>query len=48
MIFICDKFNNLSEKKLSSEQLWDHLNCLYDLQALVSFLYFQIIENHII
>jgi MRG-binding protein len=35
MIFIYEKFNNLSDKKLSIEQIWEHLNLLYDLQALV-------------
>ena len=35
MIFIYEKFNNLSDKKLSIEQIWEHLNMLYDLKALV-------------
>jgi MRG-binding protein len=36
MIFIYEKYNNLCEKKLNAEQIWSHLNVLYDLQALVS------------
>ena len=36
MIFIYEKYNNLCEKKLNAEQIWNHLNILYDLQALVS------------
>lgn len=35
MIFIYQKFNSLNDRKLTSEQLWSHLNTLYDLQALV-------------
>jgi MRG-binding protein len=35
MIFIYEKFNNLNEeKKLSIDQIWQHLNELYDMQAL--------------
>ncbi len=37
MIFIYEKFNSLCEKKLSTDQLWQHLSTLYDLQALVFF-----------
>ena len=35
IMFIYEKFNNQSEKKLTIEQLWQHLGSLYDLQALV-------------
>ena len=35
MIFIYEKFNKLSDKKLSVEQIWQHLNTLYDMQQLV-------------
>ena len=35
MIFIYEKFNNLSDKKLSAEQLWQRLSSLYDLKELV-------------
>jgi hypothetical protein len=35
MIFIYEKFNNLSEKKLTIDQIWAHLNTLYDLNELV-------------
>lgn len=34
MAFIYEKFNNLSEKKLTIDQLWHHLNTLYDLKGL--------------
>lgn len=34
MTFIYEKFNNLSDKKLTIDQLWQHLNVLYDLQGL--------------
>lgn len=37
MIFIYEKFNNMSDKKLTIEQIWHHLGTLYDLQALVIF-----------
>ena len=36
MIFIYDKYNNLNEKKINADQIWEHLNTLYDLNALVS------------
>jgi MRG-binding protein len=35
MIFIYEKFNSLCEKKLSVDQLWQHLSTMYDLGALV-------------
>ncbi len=35
MIFVYEKYNNLSDKKLTSDQLWTHLSTLYDMQALV-------------
>ena len=47
MMFIYEKFNNLSEKKLSVEQLWDHLANLYDLQALVNNIKHSISSHHI-
>lgn len=34
MAFIYEKFNNLSDKKLSIDQIWHHLNTLYDLKGL--------------
>ncbi|RNA28477.1 MRG MORF4L-binding isoform X2 [Brachionus plicatilis] len=34
MAFIYEKFNNLSDKKLSIEQIWQHLDTLYDLKGL--------------
>lgn len=34
MAFIYEKFNNLSDKKLTIDQLWHHLNTLYDLKGL--------------
>lgn len=40
MMFIYERFNNLSEKKLSVEQIWEHLNLLYDLPALVGCFFF--------
>ena len=36
MIFIYDKYNNLNEKKINADQIWQHLATLYDLNALVS------------
>ena len=35
LIFIYEKFNNLNDKKLTIEQIWQHLNELYDMKALV-------------
>ena len=36
MIFIYEKYNNLNDKKLTINQIRDHLNTLYDLNSLVS------------
>lgn len=46
MMFVYEKFNNLNEKKLSVEQIWEHLNELYDIQALVSTNYHQSNSSH--
>ena len=36
MIFIYEKFNNLCDKNLTVDQIWQRLGTLYDLKELVN------------
>lgn len=36
MVFIHEKLNNASGKRITSKNVWEHLSSMYDLQALVS------------
>lgn len=35
MLFIHEKINSSSSRKIAAKDIWDHLNSMYDLQALV-------------
>jgi len=40
MIFLHDKLNSALERKISSEEIWNHLSEMYDLNSLVCYLKF--------